>query len=104
MKCSQWCRRKSIARRALLIAGGGGHIYLLIADTENKAFIITHGKPHKPASTDTISRWVKDTLKDSGINADLFTSHSCRSASTSKAFSVGVPLQEVLKRANWNRT
>jgi len=75
----------------------------LLPATENKAFIITHGKPHKPASTDTISRWVKDTLKDSGINVDVFTSHSCRSASTSKAFSVGVPLQEILKRANWSR-
>ena len=75
----------------------------LLPAAENTAFIITHGKPHKPASTDTISRWAKDTLKDSGINIDVFTSHSFRSASTSKAFPVGVPLQEILKRANWSR-
>ena len=69
---------------------------------DEKAFIITYGKPHKPASADTISRWIKDTLKDSGINVEVFTSHSCRSASTSKALSVGVPLHEILKRANWS--
>ncbi len=70
---------------------------------DEKAFIVTYGKPHKPASTDTISRWIKDTLRDSGINVDVFTSHSCRAASTSKAFAVGVPLHEILKRANWSR-
>ena len=75
----------------------------LLPIANNKAFIITFGKPHKPASNDTISRWIKDTLKNSGINIEIFTSHSCRSASTSKAFSLGIPLHEILKRANWSR-
>ena len=74
-----------------------------LVPVDNKAFIVTYGKPHKPASADTISRWIKDTLKDAGINVDVFTSHSCRSASTSKALSVGVPLHEILKRANWSQ-
>ena len=42
-------------------------------------FIITYGKPHKPASSDTMSEFGK-----AGINTNVYTAHSCRAASTSK--------------------
>ena len=31
-----------------------------LVDANTKEFIITYGNPHKPASSDTISRWNKD--------------------------------------------
>ena len=39
-------------------------------------------------------------MSEAGINSGLFTSHSCRSASTSKAIEANVDLQTILKSAN----
>ena len=33
-----------------------------------KELIVTHGKPHRAAPKDTISRWIKNTLQQTGIN------------------------------------
>ena len=63
---------------------------------------ITTVKPHQKASKDSISRWIKLTMSEAGINSGLFTSHSCRSASTSKAIEANIDLQTILKSANWS--
>ena len=59
-------------------------------------------KPHKSVSRDTISRWTKVVLERSGINTELFTSHSTRAASVSKAKQKDVPLHEILSQAGWS--
>ena len=66
------------------------------------SFFITYGKPHHPASKDTLARWVKEAMREAGINTDIYKPHSTRSASNSKVFSMGVPLKEVLKRGQWS--
>ena len=38
------------------------------------ALFITTAKPHKKASEDSISWWIKLTMSDAGINSGLFTS------------------------------
>ena len=67
---------------------------------------ITTVKPHKKVSKDSISRWINLTeakfmklMSEAGINSGLFTSHSCRSTSTSNAFEANVDLQKVRKLA-----
>ena len=40
------------------------------------ALFITTVKPHKKASKDSISRWIKLTMSEAGINSGLCTSHS----------------------------
>ena len=50
--------------------------------TNHKQMIITNGKPHKPASIDSIRRWVKELFTD--VRIDNFTPHSCHAASASK--------------------
>ena len=72
-----------------------------LVDANTKEFIITYGKPHKPASSDTISRWIKDELGMAGINTDVYKPHSCRSASMSKARDNGVSITDILKRGCW---
>ena len=42
-----------------------------LVNAKTKEFIITYGKPHKPASSDTISRWIKDELGMAGINTNF---------------------------------
>ena len=55
-------------------------------------------KPHGPITKSTLSRWIKDTMSLAGINVNIFTPHSTRTASTSKA---KVPLATILKTAGW---
>ena len=65
-------------------------------------FIAT-SKPYKPASKDTLVRWIKLALHDAGIDMTIFTPHSTRSASTSKA-ATKVPIKTVLKTEGWCST
>lgn len=65
-------------------------------------FIVTHRKPHHGASVDTMARWVKQVLHDCGVDTSVFKAHSCRSASTSKAGSLGVSLEHILKAGQWS--
>ena len=58
-------------------------------------FIAT-SNPYSPASRNTLVRWIKSVLHDAGIDMTLFTPHSTRSASTSKA-ATKVPIETVLK-------
>ena len=72
-----------------------------IVDANVTEFIITYGKPHKPASWDTMSRWIKDELGKVGINTNVYTTHSCRAASTSKAMDNGVSPTKIQNRGCW---
>ena len=38
--------------------------------------------PHTPASSDTISRWLKWTQAPAGVDTNVYTAHSTRAAST----------------------
>ena len=58
-------------------------------------------KPHKPVSSSTLSRWVKEVIKLSGIKDDIFSGHSVRSASTSAAKAAGLPVDTILSMADW---
>ena len=64
--------------------------------------IITFGKPYDSASKDTIARWIKDLMRISGVDIDIFKPHSCRSASTSKAHITGVSIDNMLKCGQWS--
>ena len=68
---------------------------------EIKQFLVIYEKPHKAASDDTISRWIKNTISSAGIDIDVFKVHSTRSSSFSKAKQVGIPYREILKRGSW---
>ncbi len=66
-----------------------------------RQFFITYGKPNKDASRDSVSRWTKDVLRDAGINLDIFTAHSTRSAATSAAKTL-VTIDTILKAGGWS--
>ena len=53
--------------------------------------------PHNAVTSCTISGWPKKTLKEAGINTDLFKAHSTKSASSSYTSVGGVSLVEILK-------
>ena len=53
--------------------------------------IVTYGEPYHPA----MARWIKDLLPLSGTDTSMFKPHSYRSASSSKASSSGVAIEEI---------
>ncbi len=66
---------------------------------------ITYGKVGERqtrASRDTISRWIMDMLKSSGIDTKKYSSHSTRSSSTSGAVDC-FSLAAIMKAAGWRK-
>ena len=74
-----------------------------LAQDKDTRLFITYGKPHHPASNNTISRWYNQALAAAEINIKVFQSHSIRGASTSKAMSIGVSIDTILKYARWSK-
>ncbi|CAG9137755.1 unnamed protein product [Plutella xylostella] len=68
--------------------------------TGNKV-LFTYKKPFRPASTQTIGRWLKETLSASGIDTTIFSAHSTRHAATSSAARAGVSFDIIRKSAGW---
>ena len=61
--------------------------------------LVCHSKPHRPASKDTVARWLKEVLPKAGIEG--FDAHSFRSASSSSLLRKGVPLNTILEKGGW---
>lgn len=64
--------------------------------------ILTVKKPFRAASSQTIGRWLKQTLCDSGIDTTVFSAHSTRHASTSAASRAGLNVDIIRKCAGWS--
>lgn len=65
--------------------------------------LITYKKPYKAATTQSISRWIKQVLSESGVDTSVFSAHSTRHASTSAAASAGVSLDVIRRTAGWTQ-
>ena len=52
----------------------------------------------------TISGWLKNILREAGIDTKIFKGHSTRSASTSKAELKGLSVTDILERGSWTNT
>ena len=78
------------------------HRYLEItaALRVDTCLFISTQKPHKTASTNTVSNWLRECLADSGIDMSIFSPHSTRVASTSAA-ALKVPIDTILRTAGW---
>lgn len=62
--------------------------------------VLCFQRPHKPASKDTIARWLKMVLSEAGIEG--FAPHSVRGAASSAMLKSGVPVDDILKIAGWS--
>ena len=66
----------------------------------NKLFI-SYVKSFWRVSRETISRWLKTVMCRSRINMNLYSTHSIRSASVSKAYKNLIPVDMIMNRAGW---
>ncbi|KAJ8038859.1 hypothetical protein HOLleu_16414 [Holothuria leucospilota] len=78
------------------------YLHLTKSLRKDSKLFISFVRPHASVSRETISRWIKYVLKESGLNTDLFKPHSTRSAATSGAFVRGVPVEDILQTAGWS--
>lgn len=67
------------------------------------SLLLTFKKPHHAATSQTISRWIKEVLRVSGIDISIFKSHSTRHAATSAAFRAGVNINTIKNTAGWSK-
>ena len=61
---------------------------------------LSYVQPHKPVTSQRIAHWIKDTLKEAGVDTNTFSAHSVRGASASAAVGKGLHIADVLKTAN----
>ena len=67
----------------------------------NEMLVLSHTYPHKPVNSATLARYVKLFLGEAGVDLKVFTAHSTRSASTSKANNMGHRLKDISNAAGW---
>ena len=58
-------------------------------------------KPYRAASKDTISRWCKSVIKESGISIHSYTSHSSRAEASSYVKTRGASFCTIILSAGW---
>ena len=68
---------------------------------DEKQLFICYSNPHKAVSPDTVSRWIKTTLVDAGIDTSKYSAHSTRSTSTSAAKENSISIARIMKGAEW---
>lgn len=70
---------------------------------EVNQLFVSFAKPHKSVTSQTISRWLVEVLKLAGIDTDVYSAHSFRHASCSKAAKNGVAVDSILKCVGWSK-
>lgn len=68
-----------------------------------KDLFITFKKPFHAATSQSISRWIKQTLLESGIDVKKFKAHSTRHAASSAAHRSGISLDSIKANAGWSK-
>ena len=58
---------------------------------------------HRPATEDTLARWVKTSRGSAGIDTNQYTAHSTRAGATTTARLRGVDVSKILRAARWSR-
>nr|CAH7730896.1 unnamed protein product [Callosobruchus chinensis] len=67
------------------------------------SLFLTIKKPHKKATTQTLGRWVKSVLVESGIDTRKFTAHCTRHAATLAAARKGLHFDTIRLTAGWSK-
>ncbi|KAL0195548.1 hypothetical protein M9458_009120, partial [Cirrhinus mrigala] len=76
---------------------------------KSEQLFVCYGPPKKgrPATKQTISRWIVDAISTSYESSDLpspmgLRAHSTRATAASKALMLGVPIQDICNAAGWS--
>ena len=70
--------------------------------TRESQLLLTYQRPEHAASSDSIRRWTPETMQAPGTVLNIFSPHSTRVASSSRA-KAKVPLTTSLRTVGWQR-
>lgn len=73
----------------------------LLRKDHTRVFLTTK-KPFRPVSKNSVARWVKSVLQSAGVDTSTFSAGSTRSATTSKAKCLGVPVDQIMTMGGWS--
>lgn len=79
--------------------------YIQITKTlrgQEQQLLISYRKPHGKVAKDTISGWIKRTMRSAGVDTSMFKSHSTRAAASSAAKRKLTPITDILAAAGWS--
>ncbi len=57
--------------------------------------------PFRSVGASTIGRWIKTLLAEAGVDTSVYSAHSTRGASASRAASAGVSVENILRSGGW---
>lgn len=69
----------------------------------DEGLLLSYIRPYNSVTKDTIARWLKVMLRRSGVDTTKFTAGSVRSAATSKAKAMSVPIASIMSKAGWTQ-
>ena len=72
-------------------------------NSEESKLFLSHLRPHKSVTQDTIRRWLKTVLNRAGINTKVFQGHSIRAAASLKARARGASISDILNCGGWSQ-
>lgn len=72
-------------------------------DMKPNLLFLSLNKPHKPVTSASIARWIKELLADAGVDTDKFLAHSTRAAASSSARAAGLSTADIMKMAGWSQ-
>ena len=74
----------------------------VIPSSQPDRLFISFIRPHKPVTSTTLGRWLRNFMKAAGIDSKIFKAHSVRGASTTAAANAFVPLSTIMAMADWS--
>ncbi|XP_043482415.1 uncharacterized protein LOC122511321 [Leptopilina heterotoma] len=66
------------------------------------SLLLTYKKPYQPASSQTLSRWLKEIMSMSGIDVSTFAGYSAKHAAVSAAKRKGLSIENIRAAAGWS--
>lgn len=70
-------------------------------ESTNSSLILGLRSPHPPIGASTIGRWIKLLSSEAGVDTTIYSAHSTRGASASKAMSAGLSIESILRTGSW---
>ena len=68
---------------------------------DKNQLLLSFVKPQNLVVSSTISAWIKNVLREAGIDTKILKGHSIRSASASKAGLAGLSVTDILEKGSW---